>query len=119
MDTELSLPYRNSFHAWLQKNLAQHQQALYWSTKDRFCRYPPIYNYYPLQFAPAFGVQLDTRLEKINLASQLCFKAALLKDQYNDCKEKDADSQEQAASAKILFFKPRRSMPSKTFAPFA
>jgi hypothetical protein len=102
MDTELSLPYRNSFHAWLQKNLAQHKQALYWSTMDRFCGYAPIYDYYPLQFAPAFGVQLDTRLEKINLASQLCFKAALLKDQYNDSKEKDADSQEQSASAKIL-----------------
>jgi hypothetical protein len=66
----------NGFHAWLQKNLAQHKQALYWSTKDRFCGYAPIYDYYPLQFASAFGVQLDTRLEKINLASQLCFKAA-------------------------------------------
>ena len=112
MDTELSLAYRKSFHAWLQKNLAQHKQALYWSTMDRFCGYAPIYDYYPLQFAPAFGVQLDTRLEKINLASQLCFKAALLKDQYNDCKEKDADSQEQAASAKILLFKAKEILNS-------
>jgi hypothetical protein len=105
MDKELSIPYRNKFHIWLQQNLCGYKQALHWTTHDRFCGYAPIYDYYPFQFCNAFGIPVDGRLEKVNLASQLCFKAALLKDQYNDKKEKGVDEQEMNAAAKILFFK--------------
>jgi hypothetical protein len=112
MKKELSIPYRTSFHKWLNENLNCHRQTLYWATHNRFCGYAPIYDYYPLQFCRAFGIPVDGRLEKINLASQLCFKATLLKDQYIDKKEKGGDEDEMEAAAKILFLKSKEILQS-------
>ena len=105
--------YKQTITAHIKSNIANNYVTSLLVDKD-FNEYAYFYNCYPYLFVEAFHILEKEKLELLNVASFLCYKAIVLRDDYIDKIEpNNLDIKKNEVS--LLFFRGSNKNTFKSF----